>query len=704
MDRFETPLGRQGKSFPLGAALVEGGVNFSVFAKHSTGAQLLLFDHVDAQKPSRVIDLDPRTNRTYHYWHAFVPGVTAGQIYAYRIAGPYEPTRGLRFDPTKVLLDPYGKCIARPAGRSRDAACRPGDNAATALRSVVADPSRYDWERDAPLGRPFAKTIIYELHVGGFTRHPNSCVAPSRRGTYAGVIDKIPYLQDLGISAVELLPVFAFDDQDAQTGLENYWGYQPISLFAPHDGYSSRSTLLGVLDEFRDMVKALHRAEIEVILDVVYNHTAEGGADGPTFCFRGLANENYYILAQDKARYADYTGCGNTLNANEPIVRRLILDSLRYWVSEMHVDGFRFDLASILSRDEQGCPMASPPILWDIESDPILANVKLIAEAWDAAGLYQVGSFAGDSWKEWNGRFRDDLRAFLKGDNGTVQAMAFRLTGSPDIYRREEREAEESINFVTCHDGFTLNDLVSFNGKHNEPNGEGNRDGNDYNVSWNCGVEGPTADPEVERLRNRQVKNFLTLTLLATGTPMLLMGDEVRRTQGGNNNAFCQNNEISWFDWDLVAKHADIHRFVKEFTALLMNRALPVERLDMTLTELLRRQPIQWHGVKLNSPDWSYDSHTLAATVPLLGYRMVLHLIVNAYWEPLEFELPPLQAEEPWRRCIDTYLDPPDDISSWAQAPRVCGLTYRVQPRSLVMLLASVAAEQAASALAAATR
>ena len=690
---FSDAAHKHGKSFPLGATLVPDGANFSVFAKHSTGAQLLLFDGADASKPSRVIDLDARTNRTYHYWHVFVPGITAGQIYAYRVAGPFDPERGLRFDPTKVLLDPYGKCIARPAGRSREAARRPGDNVALALRSVVVDPSSYDWEGDAPLGRPLAKTIIYEMHVGGFTRHPSSGIPVAKRGTYAGLIDKIPYLRDLGISAVELLPVFAFDEQDAPPGLANYWGYQPLSFFAPHQGYSSRPDALGALDEFRDMVKALHRAGIEVILDVVYNHTTEGNADGPTICFRGLANENYYILTADKSRYADYTGCGNTLNANEPIVRRLILDSLRYWVSEMHVDGFRFDLASILSRDPEGRPMASPPILWDIESDPILANVKLIAEAWDAAGLYQVGSFVGDSWKEWNGRFRDDVRAFLKGDNGTVHAMAFRLTGSPDIYQREEREAEESINFVTCHDGFTLNDLVSFNGKHNEPNGEGNRDGNDYNVSWNCGVEGPTADPEVERLRNRQVKNFLTLTLLATGTPMLLMGDEVRRTQGGNNNAFCQNNEISWFDWNLVAKHANIHRFVKEFTALLMNRTLPVERLDMTLTELLRRQPIQWHGVKLNSPDWSYDSHTLAATVPLLGYRMVLHLIVNAYWEGLEFEIPPLEAGAAWRRCIDTYLDAPDDICSWTRAPRLQGLTYRVQPRSLVVLLANAGAE-----------
>ena len=684
-----TMVPEQGKSFPLGATTIPGGANFSVFAKNSTAAQLLLFDDLNAVKPARVIDLDPRTNRTYHYWHVFVPGVAAGQIYAYRIAGPFDPARGLRFDPDKVLLDPYGKCIARPAGRSREAARHRGDNSATALKSVVVDTSTYDWEGDAPLGRPFAKTIIYEMHVAGFTRHPSSGVAPGKRGTYAGLIEKAPYLQDLGISAVELLPVFAFDEEDSPPGLSNYWGYQPLSFFAPHAGYSSRSDPLGALDEFRDMVKALHRASIEVILDVVYNHTTEGSEDGPTICFRGLANDTYYILARDKSRYADYTGCGNTLNANEPIVRRLILDSLRYWVSEMHVDGFRFDLASILSRDQNGDPMASPPVLWDIESDPVLTNVKLIAEAWDAAGLYQVGHFVGDSWKEWNGQFRDDVRGFLKGDNGMSRAMGYRLTGSPDVYQREEREAEQSVNFITCHDGFTLNDLVSFSSKRNEANGEGNRDGAGHNLSWNCGVEGPTMDPEIERLRNRQIKNFLTLTLLAIGTPMLLMGDEVRRTQRGNNNAFCQNNEISWFDWTLVERHADIHRFVQKLIAFRMNRDLPVERLDMTLNELLRRQAFQWHGVKLGSPDWSYEFHTLAATVRLLGYPLLLHMIINAYWEVLEFEIPPLdRPQETWRRAVDTYLDPPDDICSWADARAVQGSTCLVQPRSIVLLFA----------------
>ena len=367
----------------------------------------------------------------------------------------------------------------------------------------------------------------------------------------------------------------------------------------------------------------------------------------------------------------------------------MILDSLRYWVTEMHVDGFRFDLASILSRDEAGRPMASPPVLWDIESDPVLANVKLIAEAWDAAGLYQVGSFVGDSWKEWNGKFRDDVRSFLKGDNGMAHTLAYRLTGSPDVYHREEREAEQSINFVSCHDGFTLNDLVSFNGKHNEDNGEGNRDGTDQNWSWNCGAEGRTDNSEVERLRNRQIKNFLTLTLLAIGTPMLLMGDEARRSQAGNNNAYCQDNEISWFDWRLLDRHADIYRFTKELIALRMSRKLPVERLDLTLSELLRRQPIQWHGVQLNAPDWSYESHSLAATVALLGHELILHLIINAYWEPLEFEIPPLDGpNKSWHCCIDTHLDAPHDICKWSEAAAVKGATYRAEPRSVVLLLA----------------
>src|SRR5246500_3479780 len=547
----------QGRSFPLGATLCDGGVNFSVFSKHGTGVELCLFDCVDDGRPARVISLDPRTHRTYHYWHVFVPGIRPGQVYAYRADGPFDPGRGLRFDPAKALLDPYGRAVVVPDGYSRPAASRYGQNNAIAMKSVVVDPYAYDWEGDAPLRRPFATTVIYEMHVAGFTRHPSSEVAAERRGTYAGIIEKIPYLQDLGVTAVELLPVFQFDRQDCPADLVNYWGYSPVSFFAPHAGYSSRKDALGPVDEFRDLVKALHRAGIEVILDVVYNHTAEGNAGGPTLCFRGLANDVYYILDNNRADYANYSGTGNTLNANQSIVSRMILDSARYWVTHMHVDGFRFDLASILSRDETGRPPENPPVLWDIESDPVLAGTKLIAEAWDAAGLYQVGSFVGDFWKEWNGQFRDDVRSFMKADNDTVTRIPYRLFGSPDIYGRAQREPEQSINFVTCHDGFTLNDLLSYNVKHNELNGENNCDGMDANLSWNCGIEGPSDDPAIERLRNRMVKNFLALTLLSIGTPMLQMGDEVRRTQRGNNNAYCQDNEISWFDWSLLEKHRD---------------------------------------------------------------------------------------------------------------------------------------------------
>jgi glycogen operon protein len=677
-----------GKSFPLGATVYPEGVNFSVYSKNSTALELLLFDHEDDPRPARVIRLDTAAHRTFHYWHAFVPGLEPGQLYGYRAHGPFDPRRGHRFDPTKVLLDPYGRAVAMPAGYSRQAASQPGDNAPYAIKSVVADPGAYDWEGDTPLKQSFTRTVIYEMHVGGFTRHPSSGLSPDLRGTYAGLIAKIPYLQDLGITAVELLPVFQFDAQEAPLGLSNYWGYNPISFFAPHNGYSSCRDPLGVLDEFRDMVKALHRAGIEVILDVVYNHTAESDHTGPNLCFKGLENSVYYILKDGRARYANYSGTGNTLNANQSMVRRLILDSLHYWVKEMHVDGFRFDLASILARDEAGQPLANPPILWDIETDPVLAGTKLIAEAWDAAGLYQVGTFIGDRWKEWNGQFRDDVRSFLRGDNNTVTKLAARFLASPDLYAHEEREPEQSINFVTCHDGFTLNDLVSYNRKHNEANLEGNRDGHDHNLSWNWGIEGPTADPAIERVRQRQIKNFFTITLLSLGVPMLLMGDEVRRSQGGNNNAYCQDNEISWFDWTLLDEHRDLHRFVKSLIRFRSGLSIFREDRRLSLVQILRQSGLRWHGIKLGWPDWGYHSHSLAFSVQ--GRRGSFHLILNAYWEALTFELPPppAHAQAGWRRVIDTYLESPKDFCPWDEAPLIEGLTYTAQPRSVVLLLA----------------
>jgi len=680
----------EGKSFPLGATRGANGVNFSVYSKNATAVELLLFNRADDAQPARIISLDPAKHRTYFYWHVFVPGLQPGQIYGYRVGGPHDPGRGFRFDPSKVLLDPYGRSVVAPATYSRRTASEPGENTAAAMKSVVIDTSQFDWEGDAPLNHRWASTVIYEMHVGGFTRHPSSGVAPERRGTYAGLIEKIPYLQSLGITAVELMPVFQFDEQDAPTGLKNYWGYQPVSFFAPHSGYSLRKDSFGPVDEFREMIKALHRAGLEVILDVVFNHTAEGAADGPTICFRGFDNDVYYILDQDRSRYCDYTGTGNTLNTNQPVVRRMILDSLRYWVEEMHVDGFRFDLASILSRDEMGRPMQDPPVIWDIETDPVLAGTKLIAEAWDAGGLYQVGSFVGNAWKEWNGKFRDDIRSFMRGDNGSVTKIPDRLIASPDVYGPEKWQQKRSINFVTCHDGFTLNDLVSYNVKHNESNAEGNRDGTNDNLSWNCGFEGPTDDANIEALRNRQVKNFLTLTLLAQGTPMLLMGDEVRRTQRGNNNAYCHDDETSWFDWTLLERHGEVCRFVER---LVSHRLHLVGQLGwhdhQTLADFLREARIHVHGIKLDQPDWGYESHSLAFTArgPVGG---MFHIMINAYREALAFELPPSVEGAGWRRWIDTSFASPDDICEMEEAPPIAGPTYLVPPHSIVCLFDSL--------------
>jgi isoamylase len=688
-DLAKQTLSTTGRSTPLGASVERGGVNFSVFSRKATQIDVLLFDGEDAP-PSRIIHLDSSDNRTYHYWHVFVPGLQPGQLYGYRAHGLFDPSQGLRFDGSKVLLDPYGRGVIVPAGYSREEATHDGwDNAATAMKSIVVNPHTYDWGGDMPLHRPSSQTVIYEMHVGGFTRHPNSGLPSNIRGTFAGLIEKIPYLQDLGITAVELLPIFQFDAQDCPPGRVNYWGYQPVSFFAPHSAYSSRQDRLGPVNEFRDMVKALHRSGIEVILDVVYNHTAEGNDGGPTLSFRGLDNNAYYIL-EGGSRYANYAGTGNTLNGNHPIARRMIVDSLRYWVEEMHVDGFRFDLASILSRDSSGQFMASPSVLWDIETDPALAGTKFIAEAWDAAGLYQVGSFIGDSWKEWNGRFRDDIRSFFRSEDGTVTRLADRFLGSPEVYGHEKREAEQSVNFVTCHDGFTLNDLVSYGRKYNEANGEGNRDGTDDNRSWNCGAEGPTDDPAIEKLRNKQVKNFLTVTLLALGVPMVLMGDEVRHTQRGNNNAYTQDNEISWFDWGLLEKHADIHRFLKLLIRRRLLRDTEAELERKNLEQFLFEANKTWHGVKIGQPDWSPSSHSLAFSAEIPKERLMFYVAFNSYWEDLEFELPFMEqlAANPWRRWIDTNLESPADIVDWQMAESVPSLKYSLAPRSVVVLFA----------------
>ena len=677
-----------GKSHPLGATVMHGGVNFSIYSKNSTCCELLLFDDVNDSRPAKVFKLDREQNRTFHYWHIFVPGINQGQVYAYRLHGPYNPTHGLLFNAENVLLDPYGRGVVVPDNYDRRGIAEAGLDTSISMKSVVLDRRGYDWEGDKPLNHPFSKTIIYEMHVAGFTRHPSSGLTQELRGTYRGLIEKIPYLKDLGVTAVELLPVFQFDEQDAPPGLTNYWGYSPVSFFAPHYGYSSRNDPLSAVFEFREMVKALHRADIEIILDVVYNHTTENDETGPILCFKGLENRAYYILEQNGAKYANYSGTGNTLNTNHSVVRRLILDSLRYWVEEMHVDGFRFDLASILSRDESGVPLASPPILWTIDTEPVLAGTKLIAEAWDAAGLYQVGTFIGDHWKEWNGQFRDDVRKFVKGDYGTVKNVAARFLASPDLYGHESREPEQSINFVTCHDGFTLNDLVSYNEKHNHRNKEYNKDGHDYNFSWNCGVEGPTENDDVELLRKKQIKNFLTINLIALGVPMVLMGDEVRRTQLGNNNAYCQDNEISWFDWNLVEENVEFHRFMKQLIEFRLGLEIFQEGRGLTLSELLHLARIRWHGVQLNSPDWGYHSHSLAFSVR--GSKEFFYIAMNAYWEALEFELLPLPQPftSGWRRIIDTSLETPNDIVRRTNAPIVGSVTYKLNSRSTLVLMA----------------
>ena len=676
-----------GEPSPLGSTLYPAGVNFSIFCRNGSAVNLLFFDHEDDLNPSREIILDSKVNKTYQYWHIFVPGVKAGQLYGYRIWGSYEPSKGQWYDPDKILLDPYSRAVVVPKDFRRNAFCGPGKPGCPSMKSVVVDNSTYNWEGDKHLRRPFSQTIIYELHVRGFTRHPNSGIGESRSGTYAGLIEKIPYLQDLGITAVELMPVFQFDVQDGPSGMVNYWGYSPISLFAPHQEYSSSKNPQGVLDEFRDMVKALHNAGIEVILDVVYNHSAEGGDGGPTYSFRGIDNSVYYLLGKDDFSYSNFSGTGNTLNANQSTVRRMILDSLHFWVTEMHVDGFRFDLASILSRNESGEPMQNPPILWDIESDPVLAGVKLIAEAWDAAGLYQVGSFIGDSWKEWNGKFRDDIRRFLKGDEGMLSHAVTRLIGSPDIYSHKDREPEQSINFVTCHDGFTLNDLVSFQNKHNEENREENRDGNNDNLSWNGGVEGPTDDPGISAFRKKQIRNFFVLTLLSVGTPMICMGDELRRTQHGNNNAYCQDNEISWFDWDLLKKNQDIFRFVKLLIHTRLLRDMTKPEFSMTLNKLMQTAEVRWHGVRLNQPDWSDHSRSISFTIRSLSGHLESHFIINAFCESLCFELPELESGRKWRRWIDTSLASPNDNQYWSQAPFIDAKEYQVEAHTIVALI-----------------
>lgn len=675
----------KGKPDKLGVTYSKNGANFCVYARLAQCVKLLFFKNKDDLVASNTFELSSGDNRTAYYWHIFVAGVKPGQLYGFSVTGPYRPHKGTAFAPEKVLLDPYGLLIERGDNFSREAAIGEGSNIAQCLKSVVVDIDDYDWGNDTAPRHSFANTVIYEMHVGGFTRHPSANIDSNKRGTYAGLIEKIPYLKALGINAVELMPVHQFDPSEHHAGLVNYWGYSPLSFFAPHREYSSDKSVLGPINEFRDMVKALHAAGIEVILDVVYNHTAEGDETGPTFSLRGFDNDDYYILSADGQHYMNFSGCGNTLNGTHPVVRRMIIDSLHFWVEKMHVDGFRFDLASILSRDEQGVPMLSPPTLRSIDTDPILASVKLIAEAWDAGGLYQVGSLAGQRWREWNGYFRDDVRCFVRGDRGMVNKFAARLISSPDIYGEHHFEPEKSVNFITCHDGFTLNDLVSYNEKHNFANGESNRDGCDHNFSWNHGIEGQTADPQIIQLRRQQIKNMLVITLLSLGTPMILMGDEIAHSQQGNNNGYCQDNPQFWFDWGKIEENSDLLRFTK---ALIKHRtAVSVnETLRYSLHDIIAQSALKWHGVKVNQPDWSNTSHAIAMESCHPHFSTVSYVIFNFYWEELTFELPASPSGE-WLRILDTALPPGEDIYIDGDKKEWVSHEYIAAPRSVIVLI-----------------
>ena len=680
----------KGTPHPLGATPDPKGVSFSLFSENATAVKLLLFRRGDDPNPFQTIQLDPQVNKSFHFWHVYVCGLRPGVHYAYRVEGRSGVSAGHRFNPNKVLIDPYAKGNTDTLWKRADA-CGPDDNLATSMRSVVIDTQGYDWEGDQPLNRPMEDAVIYEAHASGFTKSPSSGV--HHPGTFSGIIEKIPYLKELGITAIELLPVFDFDEKDVRVFdgrlLTNFWGYSTIGFFAPQCAYCVDPEEGMHIREFRDMVKALHRAGIEVILDVVFNHTDEGNQQGPLYSFRGFDNRTYYFLVPwDMQFYFDYSGCGNTFNCNHPIAQKLIVDCLRYWVREMHVDGFRFDEGSILARGEDGLPSAHPPVVWQIELDDELANTKVIAEAWDAAGLYQIGHFPGDRWAEWNGRYRDDIRRFVKSDPGLIGAVASRLAGSADIYQPSGRLPVSSINFVTCHDGFTLNDLVSYNAKHNEANGEGNRDGNDNNLSWNCGVEGESSDPAVEALRNRQIKNFATILLLSRGVPMFVAGDEVRRTQRGNNNPYCQDNEISWFDWNLVEKNHDMGRFWKRMIEFRKSHPALRRRyfFDGTVNER-GLADVSWHGCTLDTPDWS-DPNARALGMTVAGFNgdEDIHVMLNMYWESLDFELA-LLAGRRWFKAVATAEASPRDIADPGDETEVAGNSCPVAGRSIVVLV-----------------
>jgi isoamylase len=671
----------EGTPYPTGVTWIEAerAYNFTIYSRQATAVTLLLYSAADLFNPLVRIALGYLKNKSGRVWHCRVPQsqIGAARYYAYSIDGAWDPRHGDRFDPHKVLLDPYARRIFFPPGFSRDASRGPGSNAGKAPLAQLPQNDRFEWGNDAR-PRHTSDMLIYEMHVRGFTRRDNSGVSPDARGTYAGVIEKIPYLKDLGVTVVELLPVFQFDPDEG-----NYWGYMPLGFFAPHHGYSS-SQFDGGFAEFRAMVKALHEAGIEVILDVVYNHTTEGDEDGPTYNFRGIDNSTYYLLDSDMSHYRDDTGTGNVLRSAHPKVRKLILDSLRFWVREMHVDGFRFDLASIFTRRDDGSiDLGQPAVIADITGDEDLAGIHLIAEPWDLRS-YELGrSFPGHMWAQWNGCFRDDVRAFLKGDNGKVGALMSRIYGSDDLFPDDRAEAYhpyQSINFVTSHDGFCLYDLVAYNSKHNQANGQNNQDGTDNNLSWNCGWEGDKDVPaDVVELRKQQVRNFCCLLFLSNGTPMFCAGDEFMNTQGGNNNPYNQDNPTTWLNWDLLERNRDIFRFFKSMIAF--RKAHPSLGRSR-----FWRDDIKWYGVG-KDVDFSDGSHTLAFCLHGASQQDEdIYVMINAYWENLDFVVQEGQPAE-WKRVVDTSLASPFDFAAPGTEPPLASASYKVKARSIVVLI-----------------
>ncbi len=684
---------RPGRPLPFGATRVPGGINFSIFSQHATACTLVLFEKRGAEP---LVEIPfPDEFRIGNVYAMVIFDLDFENIeYGYRFKGPWDPERGQLFDPERIVLDPYAKAIS---GRDVWGVPTIPDAIFPHRGRIVFDD--FDWENDRPPQIPVEDLVIYEMHVRGFTRHPSSGVRYP--GTFAAIREKIPHLLELGVNCVELMPICEFDELEIQrvnpdTGqrLENYWGYSSIGFFAPKAGFAMTGRFGMQVDELKTLIKYLHKNKIEVILDVVLNHTGEGDENGPTISYRGVDNRTYYMLTPD-GRYFNFSGCGNTLNCNNPIVRNHVLDCLRYWAAEYHIDGFRFDLASILGRDKHGAPLENPPLIEALAYDPILARCKLIAEAWDAGGLYQVGQFSDhERWAEWNDRFRDTVRRYLRGEAGQVLEMTRRICGSPDLY--PWRGPTASINFITAHDGYTLADLVSYEQKHNWHNAEENRDGHGHNLSWNCGHEGPTDDPEINALRRRQMKNAICMLLLSQGVPMMVMGDEVGRTQRGNNNAYCQDNEISWMDWSMRESNREIFDFFRR--CIGFRRAHPALRSEGHLTGTDRVgsgfPDISWHGLGAWQPDHSDGSRTMAFMLCGQHAKMgrepdeMIYVVMNMHWDEHVFELPGLPPEMAWYSFANTAAAPPNDARDPGDEQLLANQRdIRVIGRSVVVLV-----------------